>query len=120
MGFFDGFASPATAFLGGRKKRDSRRFEAPENPGFRRRGWRESGPPRNPAAVDVEDVAGGADFGKRRGGGAGQPDLRAELAQFAEQRAAPAGVEMGDDFVKQQERDDPRRLGDERRVRQDQ
>ena len=40
---------------------------------------------------------------ERREFGAGQPDLRAGFAQPLEQRAAPQRIEMGGDFVEQQQ-----------------
>ena len=46
------------------------------------------------------------DLGERRRIGAGHPDLRAERCERIVQRGAAAGIEMGDDFVEQQQRRD--------------
>ena len=54
------------------------------------------------AGFHVENLAAGADIDERGRIGAGHPDLRAELCKFIEQRLAPVGIEMRDDFVEQQ------------------
>ena len=63
-----------------------------------------SGPARDPAGIDVENLARRADFGEGRGVGAGHPDLRPEFCQFTEQGRAPAGIEMRHHLVEQQQR----------------
>src|SRR6266705_6784998 len=72
-----------------------------------------SAPAGDATVLDVKNVARCADLSERRGVRAGQPDLRAERCELAEQRGAPGGIEMGDDLVEQQKRGDPGRLRNE-------
>src|SRR4051794_10659535 len=48
--------------------------------------------------LDVKDLGAGADLGEGGRVRAGQPDLRAELAQLLEQRRAAVWIEMSDDL----------------------
>ena len=86
MGLFYDFSSRAKADSAGPKNRDSHSLSG-------------SVAPRDPAIFDIENLAGRAYLGKRRGVSAGHPDLGAELGQLSEQRCAPAGIEMSDDLV---------------------
>src|SRR6185437_9676863 len=107
MGLFGALSRPEKADSAGAEKRDSTPLPGPSAP-------------RDTAVLDVENLAGGADLGKRRGVGAGHPDLGAEPRQFAEQRGAPTGIEMRDHLVEQQQRGDAGHFGDQTGMRQDQ
>src|SRR5260370_14472245 len=71
-------------------------------------------PPRlQPARRHLDDHRVIADLGKQCRIGTRHPNLAAKLRQLDMQRGASGGVEMGDDFVEQQDRRESRHLGDQ-------
>jgi hypothetical protein len=84
MGIFDGFSRRPEPDSGALQKRDSGVDLGVRISGFFTltlplEGFADSLAARDPPGIDVENFAGGADVGERRGIGAGHPDLRAEF-----------------------------------------
>src|SRR5882762_6950074 len=111
------FQAAERAISGARKSAIRSRMTPPQDPGFLKAEivWRgllsasgngrvqetcqKSAPTGDAAVLDVKNVTRYADLSERRRVRAGQPDLRAELCELAEQRGAPGGIEMGDHLV---------------------
>src|SRR5690606_20176552 len=74
----------------------------------------------NMARADGEALRPVPQRRKQHGIGAGHPALCGQPVECGEQGRAPAGVEMGRDFVEQQDGNDTTHMGDEARVNKDQ